>query len=122
MLYYLQTLEVIEVQQRLTDKQLSTLSDAAKSKLLQWCQTRPFYSDFGFIYLTIGQMIEFLGWEDMEFYKAPAEGEGNYTRWPKEHRGKWCVQDGDYENATRSYWGDELCDALWEAVKDMIEK
>lgn len=53
--------------------------------------------------LTIGQMIEFLD----EYY--------DHKDWDITNcGGKWDINDGLYRG--------ELCDALWEAVKEVLEK
>ena len=60
---------------------------------------------------SIGEMIEFL---DDEIYL-------NITR-QKPHC--WSVGRGDFNHAPNRKWNDdnELCDALWEAVKDKLSK
>lgn len=74
-------------------------------------------------YINIGQMIEFIGWEDMQFFLIPSNSttRRKYKDNP-EHLLKWHIQDGDYENAGVSYFAETLCDALWEAVKEKLNK
>lgn len=58
-------------------------------------------------FLNIGQMIEFLD------VKVGSPYEGGFIDY-KELEHKWVVNNGPY------YYADELCDALWEAVKEVL--
>lgn len=62
--------------------------------------------------LSIGQMIEFLGEDDMEILYIE----------PHDKYSLKCVFDG--QNWEKEYFGRNfsLCDLLWEAVKEVLEK
>ena len=72
--------------------------------------------------LSTGQMIEFLGWLDITIYAGKQPTRYMRKKYPNKNLDLWIVQDGDYENASRSFNGNCICDALWEAVKEVLEK
>lgn len=128
------------MKQHITIDQLNELSDKGKERLREWWKpsegnlyaVKSKNSEYveclvlqawirgeeSLPLLSIGQMIEFLDWKDMQFYLVPTKG-GRYN---KDTRGRWGVQDGDYENAGKSFFAESLCDTLWEAVKEILEK
>ena len=108
-----------EVKQNITPKQLDELSDKGKEKLRGWIwhngkprystETTPFHSNGDEIYdssvaalplLSIGQMIEFLL---KETPRPPLFYEKNIIPWSMHWEKK-----------------DELCNALWEACKEIL--
>lgn len=104
------------MKQHISKEQIKELSDKGKERLREWViKSNLSRDDSKFIYykfsndtygylplLSIGQMIEFLG-EDIHFIRREETG------WRLDT--KYCEYE-DYE---------ELCDALWEAVKQVLE-
>lgn len=99
------------MKQNITPKQVEELSEKANKKLIKWLKKNDYYylyaTSEGRI-LSIGQMIEFL--IDNRYYIILEQEDLNY---------KWVltqnfVEGGYYENK-------ELCDVLWEAVKEILE-
>ncbi len=98
--------EVKGMKQRITTKQLNELSEKGKKKLWKWVS---FHGDLTFnkdehkgaiahfSLLSIGQLIEYLGedWHITLFHN---------------------VHGDEYEVSYK----DELCDALWEPVKEVL--
>ena len=84
------------MKQELTIDDVNSLSLYAATKLEKWCQAKQYIPT-----LSIGQMIEFLGsdWHDYVIKEVQ-----------------------DYGDALIPYPAEELCDVLWEAVKDILEK
>jgi len=123
------------MKQYITREQLDELSEGGKERLLDWWQ----YSSGGFVVdylggcgdsdhcesivssfadiegnlLSIGQMIEFLFDND---YGPQIHSNDTAFYWTVEPEKKLdCWKKDKYENS-------ELCDALWEAVKEILEK
>lgn len=112
------------MKQHIIEKQLNELSEEGKEKLAGWygqperrnhrdnycvvCN-KPLHTDnkrisrFILPLLSIGQMIEFLGDNNKRLVEIVAY----YSRATK--------------SVVKNYEG-ELCDALWEAVKEVLEK
>lgn len=107
------------MKQRITPEQLNELSEKGKRILREWEINRnyaPYHGPsispsvpieekwYRLIQPTIGQMIEFLD-----------------ERWQPDivgyYNGAWKVIVGDNIEVV----GEELCDALWKAVKDVLE-
>lgn len=90
------------MKQHITIEQLNELSSDADFKLRGWMDSKGYG---GYDYLpSIGKMIEFLG-----------------TSWMVNNRnsiGEWEVERRD---GMESFENSELCDALWEAVKEVLE-
>lgn len=113
------------MKQHITPKQFDELGEKGKEKYCEWYQKvyAPFADDRVYIYedengaseytappLSIGQMIEFLG-DEMVIEKEDGES--------------WKVTvDYDFWEKWGINWhlSEELCDALWEAVKEVLEK
>jgi len=99
------------MKQHITIKQLYELNDKAGKRLLKWCSKNASGLFGGYVttklgmfpILSIGQMIEFLG----DNLKCVEEFSTNPT----------VVLYGG-----RIFEKKELCDALWEAVKKILEK
>lgn len=91
------------MKQHITADQLNELSDKAKEKLREW------WSSEGKPLLSIGQLIEFL-----DIYENNFEFEKMHGYW--EIRRKL---DLDYYQVKET--AQELCDALWQAVKEVLE-
>jgi hypothetical protein len=119
------------MKQYITPKQLYQLSEKGKKKLNKWWIKREYaggsmfdgYNTYPLPLLNIGEMIEFLNGETDWYLRIghwmnPGAGDEKYTF---NHMG-WVV--GDYridESFDIEIWdGKELCDALWEAVKDIL--
>lgn len=99
------------MKQHITLEQFDKLSTKQKNRLLKWALNkeyvvrlpngiddllgRPYYVPL----LSIGPMIEFLDKEQIELFKS---GSG------------WTIDDNAYHA--------ELCDALWDAVKEVLNK
>ena len=99
------------MKQYITEKQLNELSDIDRDKLFYWYRNID-SCDYNRVnpLLSIGQMIEFLTENqfDVPIFKI--------ERIPEEY----CVEySKNYEDFC-SYIETELCDALWEAVKEAL--
>ena len=97
------------MKQHITPEQLNELSKEEKKKLRKWLMDKqimivqPHY----LIPLSIGQMIEFLDENGFEITRHKTESADHV----------WSVTRGD-----SNFLFKELCDALWEAVKEILEK
>ena len=137
------------MKQYITEEQLEELSEKGKKRLLRWY--KPSIGDSYFVVwfgskvenytaeslkelgrndglyikwplLSVGQMIKFLGWDDMEIHKGSPPTYYMRKKYPDRVNQRWFVQDGDYENAGKCFEGFSICDALWQAVKDVLER
>ena len=92
------------MKQHITNKQLIELSFEAGDKLKIWAKKREgrIIGIGDNLLLSIGQMIEFL---DENYIKAMMSYAPVYEEW-----------------AIAAVEPDELCDALWEAVKEVLNK
>lgn len=104
------------MKQHITIEQLQELSsDAIDDKLAPWCDMR----EYGYE-LTIGQMIEFLNneYNALIVTTAMRKLHNNNAKWhvAKTQIPANPIKEQDFTNS------DELCDALWEAVKFILEK
>lgn len=95
------------MKQHITMADLNQLSESQKENLLVWLGVDRFGYD-GFTWkdarLSIGEMIEYLG--------LPLEIS---SEWCEEHEHTiWYIND-------ERYLEDELCDALWSAVKEQLK-
>lgn len=98
------------MKQEITREQYHELSDAAKLKLRKWFNN-PIVDKWKLstaLALSIGQMIELLN-EHQEYqfhiFRRTLD---------------WKVIVGDFQYG--KVLGEELCDSLWEAVKEVLEK
>lgn len=98
------------MKQKITKKQLNELDQKGKNTLYHWFEKKDFdlvaYEDEdSFLYYplpAIGQMIEFLDEQE-------------------ELNNGWYIENG--KRLTIDIFGKgELCDALWEAIKDILDK
>lgn len=102
------------MKQHITAEQLNELSEKGKKKLRKWSQNLDSSFDLtedndnGLPLLSIGQMIEFL--QQHHLKTDPM----NMTITYSSSLLSWWFKD---EKQYR-----ELCDALWEAVKEVLEK
>lgn len=121
------------MKQQITVEQLNGLSEKGKKKLQLWLWGRKYIlssnQPVGFSYMmSIGQMVEFL--EDkfgkgMGIYGYPANHSiqvpnGGYSIKiipEKNGGGVFGTTDGYLSKGQ-----EELCDALWDAVKEVLEK
>lgn len=126
------------MKQHITEKQFKELSNKGRNLLIEWCVKRSLgtewyhtglkrkmfsfdckcqypESDVGFPELSIGQMIEFLNQKGRYFKSLSYEFPFGWQ--------VWHTKDGDFNNAmSKRNIGKQLCDALWEAVKEVLEK
>lgn len=97
------------MKQYITYEQLNQLSHQGKQKLHEWLQNRQEWTPdprpilIDWVTLTIGQMIEFLDDHGVDYYDA-------------------FVKEWKSDGMEDRYPASELCDALWNAVKDVLEK
>ena len=128
------------MKQHITPKQLNELSEASLMKLAiyswgkGWCVLNPIKNmpngDGTFTkmveparvpLLSIGQMIEFLDGNDhdfrIDFIGRDTETDPNKGDW-----GIFTEFDGDFRYIDSNKTKPELCDALWEAVKQILEQ
>ena len=97
------------MKQNITAKQLNELSEKGKKKLWDWIIEKPWWEKYSGIskssLLSIGQMIEFLAeYSVMTIHYQPGAWDINYDL-------------GEFNLQMR-----ELADALWEAVKEVLEE
>jgi hypothetical protein len=103
----------MSIKQHITIDQLNKLSEEQFNKLKQFffpkAKESPIflYSTKTQLLLSIGEMIEFLYERD---YLSKIESPKNWIE-----EGQWTVWDGIAFND-----GDELCDVLWESVKEIL--
>jgi hypothetical protein len=99
------------MKQNITTEQLNELSDNSYRILLEWGTERGYDSNSSWPLLSIGQMIEFLG---------EGRDDDSYVDDNYDHviiHGEW-----GFSNDLAIAWdGEELCDVLWEAVKEKLE-
>jgi len=115
------------MKQHITSKQLNELSDKGKERLREWCEDKKYGKEkieelkwqggdirhWKIPLLSIGQMIEFLD----------EKGEYLLLDLNKDHL--WC--NATNHTTIHSGIGNinifdiELCDALWEAVKEVLK-
>ena len=107
------------MKQRITIEQISELSEKGREKLNGWSSLNGhFYKPFEYPpLLSIGEMIEFLC-EDLSKRKISLNisfdsryGSGQFISFDD---GTTTLWEYDFENK-------ELCNALWEAVKEVLE-
>lgn len=96
------------MKQYITEEQLNKLTTNAKIKLKNWCISKsPHNKSYDETKINIGQMIEFLD----KYHGA----------WSMESWQEWeIINQEDNKNMIISK-NKELCDALWEAVMEMLE-
>jgi hypothetical protein len=106
------------MKQNITIEQLRQLSKKGKEKLRQWSKNKVLLYCYpeNLPYLSIGQMIEFLN-----DYKCID------IRYDNKHSSSATICYQDKDIATPFYWErvisvPNLCDALWEAVKESLNK
>jgi hypothetical protein len=106
------------MKQHITEDQLNELSDEGKIKLNEWYNKKPHeYLIVGICadgttnktyqqppLLTIGQMIEFL--------------DGNFINFWRGKRDDWLIIIDDDKHIVKK----ELVDALWDAVKEVLNE
>ena len=101
------------MKQNITSKQFESLNSQARIKLQEWCEKHGYHDivenkkegvAFGevFILISIGQMIEFLG-----------------DSW---HKGAFICTGDEVFGRCDGFTNETLCDYLWEAVKEVLEK
>lgn len=108
------------MKQKITTKQISELSFAGENNLHNWAYRHGYRKrivekgtfSFCLPLLTIGQMIEFMDDQGNFGYSKQFVGSGNTLYWVIREKNK-------KENKFKSV---ELCDTLWKAVKQVLEK
>lgn len=120
------------MKQYITIEQFEKLPIKSKKKLLTWALGKEYVvrlpngiddllgKHYYVPLLNIGQMIEFLDWSDMQIYMDKPPTEYMKKHHPEKSIQQWIVQDGDYENSSKFYRDDSICDALWQAVKEVL--
>lgn len=113
------------MKQHITIEQLNELSGKGKAKLTEYILPRTEFKNLKELYsfyplLSIGQMLEFL--DEQEAYSIlnrPGE-----ERWVTGIIKDYNLGEGwiEEEYIINAHKGEELCDALWEAVKEVLEK
>lgn len=122
------------MKQHITIEQLNELTDKGRERLREWWKPKTlgelFYDpEHGYVawnpstpmkmriaeveplpILSIGQMIEFLGQKTIEI-------DAYEQRWDS-----WAVGVWERDGMSIRHESSELCDALWEAVKEVLEK
>ncbi len=103
------------MKQNITVDQLNELSDKGGERLREWWKEEPgditHYDKYLYPLLSIGRMIGFLN-EHIKFSSVEWEG----------IRGYWfglTIKNGKQRFYRKS---NEICDSLWEAVKEVLEK
>ncbi len=94
------------MKQHITTKQLNELSEKGENYLIKWWKKSQ--GDADIVLLSIGQLIEFLG--------NSIEEEFIYAQWDTNNNCESWVVNADGE----SYRSKNLVDALWEAVKEVL--
>ena len=100
------------MKQTITIKQLNELNEKGKKKLRKWVEDKDYWppplskSDHQLI-LSIGQLVEFLDENDDYFKTWYRLGKSKISRECRSFQWKY---------------DEELCDNLWEAVKEALEK
>ncbi len=138
------------MKQTITVDQLNQLSDSGKQKLREWWNPEAFdlyvdtkaneltivlprmggllngdvpvviKPDNGLPLLSIGQMIEFLDGEKLDM---PYSGKVDFYGVSKTGEENWYVGvDGSDELASTNHVKPELCDALWSACLEVLNK
>ena len=108
------------MKQHISISDLEQLSKKGKERLRKWTKSRDYRLPIGvnaktgnikftLPLLSIGQMIEFL---DEQLYFD------FFERFVKTHDGEWNYEDDNL--LSHNY--KELCDSLWQAVKEVLEK
>jgi hypothetical protein len=98
------------MKQNITTKQLNELSEKGKDKLITWMMNCGYVTvevnlEEDIPLLSIGQMIEFLDEQFVELHQTS-------SFWGvRLKKNKYVVEKPK-----------ELCDALWQAVKEVLEK
>ena len=101
------------MKQRVTREQFEQLSETSQKKLMDWLSERGGWTSIG---PTIGEMIEFLDDSGFNLYSVnTVEQEGK--------RIAFMITFRD-ESMKHALFGNkpELADALWEAVKDVLDR
>lgn len=101
------------MKQTITLKQVSDLSPVGKKNLKQYFFDKPLEPCL----LSIGQMIEFIEhqkpeWRGLQIVHM-SSGELSDAEWSV---------TGNYSRIADGTYSDELCDALWEMIKEILEK
>ncbi len=96
------------MKQHITDAQLEELSTQGKKNYFKWIMEDKCYVDL--YYANVGVMIEFLDEHDSRLLLSKANGE------------VWIVGFSTASARDERPHGRELVDALWEAVKEILEK
>jgi len=109
------------MKQHITDKQLKEVIGKGYQRLYEWATKFPRNYTPN---LSIGQMIEFLDehWIKLEQeFDKDDDDKGEFTDrcLYRCADGCWHVDDPVDNNQGEHF---ELCDALWEAVKEVLEK
>ncbi len=99
------------MKQHITEKQFNELGNKGESTLFRWGKKRGLPSK---PLLSMGQMLEFLDEKKKwKMFMSINHFTGSNC---------WGIMDGLNQGRPVLYSSKELCDALWEAVKEILEK
>lgn len=96
------------MKQHITIDQLKELSEKGKERYYGWVDNHVEIGRPRDIFLSIGQMIEFI---------KESGGSMSITLWDE----GWTVTWNNNKGLVEPMFYDELCDALWEAMKQVLE-
>ena len=116
------------MKQHITTSELDKLSDRAIDRLNDWLDKHNYFKRKNGIctypLLSIGQMIEFL--DEHHYWDCQPDGRKyGYRDWvclfKDSCAGDWFISDPSKLRGKKRYHTGELCDVLWEAVKEVLE-
>jgi hypothetical protein len=125
------------MKQNITVEQLNELSEKGKEELDKWCiknghitqEEKELFREIspnkpsGLLLLSIGQMIEFLDVNDFYCLNISRQIKKDNKKMKKPQWGVFDIGTYFSDNiTTNGFIKLELCDALWEAVKEFLEK
>lgn len=99
------------MKQQITPEQRAELSSKARERLIDWCFDHTPRQRLA--NLNIGQMIEFLD-----------EQRPNRMEISRDDMKRWILWYPYFDDSKEDYFylAHELCDALWKAVKEILEQ
>lgn len=120
------------MKQNITFEQKNELSEKGARALQDWALSKRYWtpSTVGWPalkedlpILTIGQMVEFLDGHKINWSKCAFNiSSGGRTEWIRNGVGEMPRYDPPESSPSVNRKRKELCDALWEAVKEVLEK
>ena len=107
------------MKQEIDEIQLLTLSDKGLDNLHKWCNEKDYYinrNNFKIPLLSVGQMIEFLDEHNLIDIHRVGNSIGSGYQWKVQMEPDQFYGDVSFKGY------DELCAALFEAVKTILEQ